>query len=113
MIWNSINKSQLIFHPSYASTVSIDYEEFQLLNKKNDLMLFLDRNLLSSLFSLTESGDLENNEEKRMIALLMLWTQMNHLPVSAGLAISENVLGDKNSYNARIELGNFNDIFDF
>src|SRR5690625_2065223 len=113
MIWNAINKSQLIFHPSYASTGSIDYSDFQFLKKEKDLILFLDRNLFSDLLSLTESGDLEDNEEKRMIALLMLWAQMNNLPISPGLAISENALGDRNSHNAKIELGNFNDIFDF
>ncbi|RFB20711.1 hypothetical protein DZB87_26495 [Bacillus sp. ALD] len=113
MIWDAINNTQLVFHPTYASTGSIDYSELRTLNKKKEVILFLDRNLLSSLLSLTKNGDLKDNREKRMIALLMLWSQMNQLPISAGLAIMENASRENDSYNAKIELKNFNDIFDF
>lgn len=113
LIWDAINNAQLVFHPNYAPTGSIDYSELRTLNREKEVILFLDRNLLSSLLSLTKNGDLKDSREKRIIALLMLWSQMNQLPISAGLAIMENASRDNDSYNAKIELRNFNDIFDF
>lgn len=113
IIWDAINNAQLVFHPIYAPTGSIDYSELRSLKREKEVILFLDRNLLSSLLSLTKDGDLKDNREKRMIALLMLWSQMNQLPISAGLAIMENASRDNDSYNAKIELRNFNDIFNF
>jgi hypothetical protein len=113
MIWNAINDAQLVFHPMYAATGSIDYSELRALTREKEVILFVDRNLLSSLLSLTKNGDLKDDTEKRMIALLVLWSQMNQLSISAGLAIMENASKDKDSYNAKIELRNFNDIFDF
>ncbi|GAA0335055.1 hypothetical protein GCM10008931_28320 [Oceanobacillus oncorhynchi subsp. oncorhynchi] len=113
MIWDAINNAQLIFHPNHAPIGSVDYSKFQSLNREKNIILFLDRNLLSGLLSLTKNGDLEDDKEKRMIALLMVWCQMNCLSVSAGLAIMENAFRDHNSYNAKIELNNFNNIFNF
>ncbi|WP_340084613.1 hypothetical protein MHB50_20225 [Siminovitchia sp. FSL H7-0308] len=49
MIWNAINNTQLVFHPSKAITGLIDYSKFRTLNRKKEVILFLDRNLLSSL----------------------------------------------------------------
>jgi len=34
MIWDAINNTQLVFHPTYASTGSIDYYELRTLNIK-------------------------------------------------------------------------------
>lgn len=113
MIWDALNNSQIVFHPTYGPTGQINYYELQALKRKKDVILFLDRNLLSSLMSLARNGDLKDEIEKRMIALLMLWSQMNQLPVSAGLAIMENASKDVDSLNAKIELKNFNAIFDF
>lgn len=113
MIWDAINKAQLIFHPIYAPLGAIKYTELRTLHTEKNVILFLDRNLLSSLLSLSKNGDLKSNTEKRMIALLILWSQMNQMPISAGLAIMENASKDNDSYNAKIELKNFNNIFDF
>lgn len=111
MIWDAINNSQLVFHPIYAPIGSIDYSELRRLKREKEVILFLDRNLLSSLLTLTKNGDLKKNGEKRMIALLILWSQMNQLPISVGLALMENASRDNDSYKAKIELRNFNDIF--
>lgn len=51
--------------------------------------------------SLAKNGDLKDTKEKRMIALLMLWTQMKQVPISAGLAIMENASRYNDSYNAK------------
>lgn len=112
-IWDSINNVQLVFHPIYATTGSFNYSEFLNLNREKEVIVFLDRNLLSSLLTLTRNGDLTDDREKRIIALLMLWSQMNELSVSPGIAIMENASRENNSYNAKIELRNFNGIFDF
>lgn len=113
MIWDALNNAQIVFHPNYGSTGQINYAELQAVKREKEVILFLDRNLLSSLMSLTKNGDLKGEMEKRMIALLMLWSQMNQLPVSAGLAIMENASKGDDSLNAKIELKNFNEIFDF
>jgi len=113
IIWDAINSSQLIFHPIYAPSGSINFSDLRTLKSQKEVIIFLDRNLLSSLLSLTKYGDLKDNTEKRMIALLMLWSQMNQLSISAGLAIMENASKDNDSYNAKIELQNFNNIFNF
>ncbi|WP_240035119.1 hypothetical protein [Neobacillus notoginsengisoli] len=113
MIWDTFNNAQLVFHPKYGPNGEFDYLDLQKLKRRKEVILFLDRNLLSSLLSLTKDGDLKDEIEKRMIALLMLWAQMNQLPISAGLAIMENASKENDSYNAKMELKNFVDIFDF
>lgn len=113
IIWEAINNAQIVFHPKHSPNGSINYSEFQNLKRKKEVIVFLDRNLFSSLMSLTRDGDLKSTKEKTMVALLMSWSQMNHLSISAGLAIMENASKYTDSHNAKIELGNFNNIFDF
>lgn len=113
IIWEAINNTQIVFHPKYSPNGSINYSEFQNLKREKEVIVFLDRNLFSSLMSLTKHGDLKSTKEKTMVALLMSWSQMNHLSISAGLAIMENASKYTESHDAKIELGNFNNIFDF
>lgn len=113
IIWDSLNNYQIVFHPNYGSTGKIDYSVLQALKREKEVILFLDRNLFSSLISLTKNGNLKSEMEKRMIAFLILWSEMDQLPISAGLAIMENASKEDDSFSTKIELRNFNAIFDF
>lgn len=72
-----------------------------------EVQLFFDRNLLSSLLKLVRFGHLKDFHEQKQIALIMLWAQLNDIPISAVFAIRENAFNLDNSLEARIELNNF------
>ena len=113
VIWDAINKLQLVLHPRYAPEGKIEFHGFWQLCHEKNLILLLDRNLLSSLLSLCEKGFLDNEREMRIVALLMVWTQMNDISISAGIAITENASKLTDSNLAKIELQMFNEIFEF
>ena len=50
LIWNGLNDLQIIFHPVYAPEGQFEYSEIQALKQNNPVIIFVDRNLLSSLF---------------------------------------------------------------
>lgn len=87
-LWNSIQAQQVIFHPSIAPDGRFDYSKFFDSKRKKPFILFLDRNILSSLLKLCEKGSLKCNEEARLVALIMAWAQLNDISISAGLAVS-------------------------
>ncbi len=113
VIWSSINNQQIVFHPRFASGGSIDMNSFFELKRKKEVQVFFDRNLFSSLLKITKEGQLQNQDETKLIALLMVWTHMNDIPISSGFALRENAYRIQNSNNAKIELQQFTDIFEF
>lgn len=72
-VWESICDSQLIFHPRYSCEGKIDYKAISGLKNKKKFFVMLDRNLLSSLLNISRDGYLKNENEMRIIALLMTW----------------------------------------
>ena len=88
-IWDAIQKLQLIFHPSVAPFGKFDYEKFFQSKAQKPFSLFLDRNILISLFKLCEQGELKNRAEARRVALVMAWAALNGMEVSSGLAVME------------------------
>ena len=73
----------------------------------------LDRNLLSSLLKLSRDSYLKDEQEMRIIALLMTWMVMNNSPASAGLALKENATKINDIIEPKRELREFNNIFEF
>lgn len=112
-IWDAIHEMQLVFHPHYAPEGQFDYYKLSTLKYEKNIIVFLDRNLLSSLLKLCEQGVLKNTREMRIIALLMTWALMNQFPISAGMAIKENAIKINDSIYAKVELKKFIEIFDF
>lgn len=88
-VWDAIQKCQLIFHPSIAPYGKFDYEKFYRAKAQKPLSLFLDRNVLISLFKLCEQGELKDKAESQRIALIMAWAALNEMEVSSGLAVME------------------------
>jgi hypothetical protein len=88
-IWKNLCDLQLIFHPSFSKEGVIDYKTLSNLKNRKKIYVVLDRNLLTSLLKLSRDGYLKNENEMRIIALLMTWIFMNHLLVSPGLALKE------------------------
>ena len=111
-IWESINHLRIVFHPVYAPEGKFNYSELCTLKQKKDVMIFLDRNLLSSLLKLCQNGSLKNEKEMRIIAIIMTWSIMNDLSISAGLALKENAIKAGSSNYAKIELNRFTEIFE-
>ncbi|HEX7714708.1 MAG TPA: hypothetical protein VF531_11905 [Bacillota bacterium] len=111
--WNSIQDIQVIFHPTYAPEGMFNYQELSNLKNKKDVIVFLDRNLLSSLLKLCEQGNLTDEKEKNTIAKVMLWTLGNNFSVSAGLALKENASKTNNSEYAKKELQRFKEIIEY
>ncbi|WP_461207766.1 hypothetical protein [Clostridium sp. DL1XJH146] len=112
-IWETICELQLIFHPRYSQEGQIDFKALSSLKNSKRIIIMLDRNLLSSLLRLSRDGYLKNEEEMRIIALLMTWIIMNNYPASAGLALKEFATKINNEIDTKVELQEFNNIFEY
>jgi hypothetical protein len=113
LIWEVICNLQLIFHPRYSREGEIDYNGITSLKNSKKICVMLDRNLLSSLLRLSRDGYLKDEKEMRIIACLMTWLIMNKFPASAGLAIKEYANGIGDFIKPKLELREFNNIFDY
>ncbi|WP_434291350.1 hypothetical protein [Clostridium botulinum] len=112
-IWKTICELQLIFHPRYSREGEVDFKALSVLKDHKSIIVMLDRNLLSSLLRLSRDGYLKNEEEMRIIALLMTWLSMNNYPASAGLALQEFGTKINNEIGPKLELQEFNNIFKY
>lgn len=112
-ILETISNLQLVFHPKYSKDGQIDYNELMNIKYYKKVIVLLDRNLLSSLLKLSREGILKDEKEMRIIALLMTWILMNHFPASAGFALKEYANKTQKSYDAKLELQEFNNIFEY
>ncbi|PWW06107.1 hypothetical protein DFQ01_1036 [Paenibacillus cellulosilyticus] len=112
-IWETLCELQLIFHPSYSREGNIDYKELLHVKNSKRIIVMLDRNLLSGLLKLSRDGYLNDEQEMRIIALLMTWMIMNNFPASAGLALKEYATKINDIIEPKRELREFNNIFDY
>lgn len=112
-IWENICDLQLVFHPRYSSEGIFDYKTLSDIKNKKKVYLMLDRNLLSGLLKLSRDGFLKNENEMRIIALLMTWIAMNNFQVSPGLAIKEYATRINGLMEPKLELREFNNVFDY
>lgn len=113
IIWQAINDSQIIFHPNYFPEGQLSYSTLKEIQATKNPVVFLDRNLLSSILNLARNGKLENKYEQQLIALLMTWCVANGVSVSSGPAIVEHANHSKNQQKSQLELQLFKDIFEF
>ena len=113
LIWGTLPKLQLIFHPKYSADGQFKFSDIESIKHLKSLILLLDRNLLSSLLKLCEKGFLTDELEMRTISLIMAWAISNGISVSAGLAVKENANKEIDSNNAKLELSQFQKIFDY
>lgn len=88
-IWNTIQEQQLVFHPTIAPDGKFDFKKFYASKAKKPFILFIDRNILSSLLKLCEIGSLKDKGESQIVGLIMTWAKMNDISVSASLAVKE------------------------
>jgi len=72
-IIQTVQDQQIIFHPSIAPEGKIDYAKFFASKRKKPFILFLDRNVLSSLLKFCEQGSLKNKGEAQLIGLIMTY----------------------------------------
>ena len=112
-IWETICDLQLIFHPRYSHEGEIDYKGLLGLKNSKRIIVMLDRNLLSSMLNLSRDGYLKGENEMQIIALLMTWMIMNDFPASAGLALKEYATKFNDVVEPKLELQEFNNIFDY
>lgn len=112
-IWETICNLQLVFHPRYSREGEIDFKALSKLKGSKSVNVLLDRNLLSSLLRLSRDGYLKNEDEMRIIALLMTWIIMNNYPASAGLALKEYGTKINDVIEPKLELQEFNNIFNY
>lgn len=112
-VWESMQDLRLIFHPRYAREGRIDYSVLADMRRKKQAFLILDRNLLSGLLALCRHGSLRDENEMRIIGLLMTWVYMNDFVVSGGLAITEVSTKTGDSATRTSELRSFRKAFDW
>lgn len=112
-IWKTICDLQLIFHPRYSFEGYIDYNALSGLRNSKRIIVMLDRNILSSLLRLSRDGYLKDEDEMRIIALLMTWMIMNNYHASAGLALQEYATKINDVIQPKLELQEFNNIFHY
>lgn len=111
-IYNSIHNQQLIFHPRIAPEGQIDYKKFNESKCRKPFILFIDRNILSSLLKFCETGSLKSKSEAQIVGLIMVWAELNDVSISAGLAIKEGAVQRKSQQEGLIELQKFLEVFD-
>lgn len=111
-IWNTIQEQQVIFHPNIAPEGNIDYTKFFASKREKPFILFIDRNILSSLLKFCERGSLKNKGESQLVGLIMTWAQLNDIAISAGLAVMERASQLKSQEEGLIELQKFMETFD-
>lgn len=111
-IWNTIQEQQIIFHPDIAPDGQFDYKKFFASKEKKPFVLFIDRNILSSLLKFCEKGSLKNKGESQLIGLIMTWAELNDIAISAGLAIQERASQLRSQEEGLIELQKFLEAFD-
>lgn len=112
-IWENVCNLQLIFHPRYSKEGRFDYKTLSEIKNRKKIFLVLDRNLLSSLLKLSRDGYLKDENEMRIIGLLMTWVFMNGFLVSPGLALKEYATRINGLIEPKLELREFNNIFDY
>lgn len=110
-IIQTVQDQQIIFHPSIAPEGKIDYAKFFASKRKKPFILFLDRNVLSSLLKFCEQGSLKNKGEAQLIGLIMTWAEMNDVSISAGMAVQELASQLKSQNEGLIELQKFLEAF--
>lgn len=106
-IWNTIQEQQLIFHPNIAPDGKFDFKKFYESKMKKPFILFIDRNILSSLLKLCEIGSLKDKGESQIIGLIMIWAEMNDISISAGLAVRERASQLDSQEEGLLELQRF------
>ena len=106
-IWDTIQEQQLVFHPTIAPDGNINFEKFYESKTKKPFILFIDRNILSSLLKLCEIGSLKDKGESQIVGLIMTWAEMNNISVSAGLAVKERAYQLNSQEVGLVELQKF------
>ena len=106
-IWDTIQEQQLVFHPTIAPDGKINFEKFYESKTKKPFILFIDRNILSSLLKLCEIGSLKDKGESQIVGLIMTWSEMNNISVSAGLAVKERASQLNSQEAGLVELQKF------
>ncbi|WP_206459221.1 hypothetical protein [Anaerovorax sp. IOR16] len=112
-IWETVSKLQIVFHPRYSPDGQLDHNALIQNKHKYNYILILDRNMLSSLLRLFKEGSLKDENEMRVIALVMSWALTNNFPISAGLAIKEFANRTMSQDNALQELCEFKGLFEY
>ena len=111
-IWNTIQNQQIIFHPEIAPEGKIKYDIFAATKRRKMFILFVDRNILSSLLEFCEIGRLKNKRESQLIGVIMAWAIFNDMPISAGMAIKERAFQLRSQEKGLVELQKFLEIFE-
>lgn len=111
-VWDAVQQQQLVFHPTIAPDGQFDFEKFYASKKKKPFILFIDRNILSSLLTLCRDGVLKDNREFQLLGLIITWAKMNGIAISAGLAIQERASHLHSQNEALVELQKFFEAYD-
>lgn len=109
-VWNKIHQLQIIFHPQMAPEGIFDFEKFFEIKSKKEIILFIDRNILSGLLKFCGNGKLIDREESQLLGVVMTWAEMNKVAISAGLAVQERATQTRSQEDALKELQKFFEI---
>ena len=112
-VWKAIQDLQIVFHPSISPIGNVDYKKFFAAKREKTLVLFVDRNILSSLLRFCEKGSLKNKGESQIVGIIMAWTTINHMAISAGLAVRKHAAQLQSQEEGLLELQKFLEIFEF
>ena len=109
-IWDTIQQIQVIFHPEIAPYGKFNFKKFFEIKRNKSIILFVDRNILSGLLKFCEKGSLRDKGESQILGLIMTWTEMNDIAISAGLAVQERATQTQNQEEGLKELQKFLEI---
>ena len=111
-IWRELQNQQIVFHPTVAPAGVLNSQLFFHSLGAKPICLFIDRNILSGLLQFCKNGHLKNAEEAKRIGILMIWTRLYNIEISAGLAVQERAYQLHSQMDALLELQHFFDVFD-
>lgn len=110
-IWQELHRQQMVFHPTLAPAGRFNSQDFFRSLETKPFSLFIDRNILSSLLQFCKEGHIQSAEAKR-IGVLMTWSRLCGIDISAGLAVRERASQRHSQSAALFELQRFFDVFD-
>ncbi len=80
-----LNEKKIILHPKISPNGELDFTGY----KGRKFVVILDQNILIQILQLAKTGELKNDISLKVVSNLLLWTTINGISLTSGLAFTE------------------------